>query len=433
MKIIPLLDNRLFLARQKIPARWLHPRYVSLLALAVLLLFWSFVPFRENGGFADYPAFYRPAADNLLAGKGYVQGDERLATRYPPGFPLLLALLEKIALALNLPRAALLALLYAGCFCASARLIYALAVTWWKPASAFLVSVAWMTYLPLLWLTTQPFTETPYLLLFLSGLWLFWRGIAQASPNYLCSYLFGCGLLLGGAALIRPMGSFIGFALIFCLFALRSRFKLTWKNAWLSVVLLMAGQLTIWLPWQGYAYAHSGRVFFLSTAFVPAMRDGLRFAVNQKGYRQPLALPDDVLKLMERINTRSEEMETSRQVIKIVTEEGRSTPFAAVKLYAIKMARAWYATDSASRETPLLLLQIFYLSLIATAIWRGYRAGILDSRWGWIIALVLLGSWGTTTLVLSILRYMTPAISLLFLFLPGLWHGATQAEPATNE
>jgi hypothetical protein len=412
---------------QKIPAPLRHARAVSLIALLILLLFWAVMPFREFGGFADYAAFYRPVADNLQAGKGYKQSDENLATRYPPGHPLLLVTIDQLAAVTRLPRAALLALLYAACFCFSARLFYEIAACWWEPISAFLCTAGWMTYPPLLFLTTQPFTETPYLLLFLGGLLLFWHGVTRLKM----SYLMLTGLSLGAAALIRPMGAYVGLALIFCLLALRKKFGQSWKNALAAGALLLAGQLAMWLPWQGFVYAKTGEIFFLSTAFVPAMRDGLRFGVNLKGYRQTSALPPDVINLMERINARFDEMNNGRQVIKVVNETSREYRLSLIKLYVIKMARAWYGTDSASRETPLLLLQLFYLSAFSIGAWMAYRQGSLDLRYASIVVILLLGSWGITTLALSILRYMTPVIGLLFLFLPGLWQGKAAA-PAIN-
>lgn len=62
------------------------------LAVAVTALFWAVLPaeFRENES-TDYTLVYEPVARNILAGRGIVDDEGQLATRYPPGFSILLA------------------------------------------------------------------------------------------------------------------------------------------------------------------------------------------------------------------------------------------------------------------------------------------------------------------------------------------------------
>ena len=66
----------------------------ALFALTLLIagVFWALLPaeYRQNQS-TDYTAHYEPVARAILAGRGIVDETGALATRYPPGFSLLLA------------------------------------------------------------------------------------------------------------------------------------------------------------------------------------------------------------------------------------------------------------------------------------------------------------------------------------------------------
>lgn len=64
---------------------------VFLGTIALILLFWAILPesYRVNES-TDYTGFYEPVAMNLIQGKGLSLHGE-LATRYPPGYPMILA------------------------------------------------------------------------------------------------------------------------------------------------------------------------------------------------------------------------------------------------------------------------------------------------------------------------------------------------------
>ena len=63
-----------------------------ILAVVVAALFWSLLPaaYRDNQS-TDYTSSYEPVARAILAGRGITDTAGELATRYPPGFSLLLA------------------------------------------------------------------------------------------------------------------------------------------------------------------------------------------------------------------------------------------------------------------------------------------------------------------------------------------------------
>jgi hypothetical protein len=82
----------------------------------------------------------------------------------------------------------------------------------------------------------------------------------------------------------------------------------------------------------------------------------------------------------------------------------------------LKAARSWYGTDAMTHELPIAAIQIIYLLFIVLGVriaWRRFPKNRL-------IVCALLGValyfWGMTVLVLSILRYMVPAMGLLLIF-----------------
>jgi hypothetical protein len=176
---------------------------------------------------------------------------------------------------------------------------------------------------------------------------------------------------------------------------------------------------------------------------VPAIRDGLRFNANPKSYRQAVALPADVGALMQRLNARAQQdqLDTLPQVAQALREETRTAPVALLKLFALKAARSWYGTDSGRREGGLLLMQLLYFALICASLYRAWQLGGPARLAAGGVGLLLLYSWLLTTLVLSILRYMTPVIGLAFVLAPALWRereaapqsaARTLCEPATT-
>jgi hypothetical protein len=222
--------------------------------------------------------------------------------------------------------------------------------------------------------------------------------------------------------LIRP--SALGISVILCLWLiLRGRH---WRRA---AALLTASGLVI-LPWLVYVTIINGALIPLSTGGIPSIIDGVTFAVREQSGRDSILLPDDVMRLQTRI------LEGVRTQIdsplRVVIAELSADPASAFQLIAIKAARAWYATDSRRFETVSLLVQLGYLAIIgwsAVRILRGHSPK--DARP--LLALILLVTayhWLTTTAVLSILRYMLPAMGLLFCLLPALLHSRNSARSA---
>jgi hypothetical protein len=109
------------------------------------------------------------------------------------------------------------------------------------------------------------------------------------------------------------------------------------------------------------------------------------------------------------------ELRTVRQIAGLIGEKLHDAPTSLFYLVAWKAARAWYGMDAIRYEEVYgLLAQLVYLPLAAAGtrlIWREMPAG---RTWAVVVITIVAYFWCMTTAVLSIVRYMTPAMGLLF-------------------
>jgi hypothetical protein len=115
-------------------------------------------------------------------------------------------------------------------------------------------------------------------------------------------------------------------------------------------------------------------------------------------------------------------------LLKGLLEIGREDPAGCLHLLALKLARCWYATDSGRYDRYSLLLQTLYLSVFAAAAVVAWRSG--GALWFLLVAvLTLLGYfYAMSLMVISIVRYMMPALAPAFLLLPCLLPGSRAAD-----
>lgn len=400
---------------------------VAAVAVLLTLLFWVLLPeqLRANTN-SDYRNFYEPVARNILAGEGLTTADGRPALRYPPGYPLLLAAVFGIAGALGVPDLVALAIFTLLCVALSAALVYVIARMLWGPLPAAIAGLLWMTYPPVLWSTKQPNSETPFSVCFYAGVAIFWYTYSRRTrswPLYLAA-----GVCIGCSMLIRPLALSIPPAL--ALFVLLGRAQPGGLLRLGLVGALLVGCALPVLPWQGWMYAQSGTWHLLSSGGPSSMRDGLTFAVDRRDRRVGNPVPSDVLATMERLRERGGEMRSFGSVVRIVGEELARDPPAVLKLLAIKAMRSLYAMDSERYDTLSILMQCFYLGLIGFGAWHAWRGGGLPRDYVLMTGLLLLGFWGITFLVLSILRYTAPMIALALTLVPALLPSAIRRPPS---
>lgn len=394
---------------------------IFLLTLVVSAVFWSLLPgeFRENQS-SDFTNAYEPVARAIAAGRG-ITLDGELATRYPPGFSILLAGVFRLGDRMNVADESMLLAFRLLCAGLSAVLVYAMARLVWSPLLALLPALVWMTYPFFLWLAKQPNSEVPFIPVLYAAIFLFWRAVVRevSGPRAWAHYA-GAGALVGAAMLIRPAALGLAFVLaaVVLLFAGRGT-KLRQRLGYGA--LLVLGSLLVVLPWEAAVLNRTGEIIPLSSGGAMTIHDGLTFLAVPKEYRREVDIPEDVAALMWSIHERRLETATTGGVLTVIGEEARQAPEAFAKLMLIKIARSWYGIDSRILEMPTLLLQIIYLALILWGSVYAFRQGGASRRMNAGTWLIVLYFWGMTLLVVPLLRYMVPIMGLLMISLPGVY------------
>lgn len=390
---------------------------MAILAASMLatVAFWKVLPhsFRLNEG-SDYVNAYEPIARNVIAGYGFTIEPGTPATGYSPGYPLILVSIFSASKRLGVSEDVSLSVFAVISMALVSMFVFLLTRMFWGTLPALITSLIWMTYPFALWLTKQPNSELPFMVVLYGGLCLFWYALSQRLP---ARVYFLCGLVFGVAMLIRPIA--IGIGLVLAVIVWFTRREIGRRVRLLMIVMLLLGNVLAIAPWETWVYAKTGKVILLSTNGVKSIRDGLMFAVDPKGYRQDSSIPPDVIQVMNDIRVHENEISTFSNIPPIVFREFRAHPIAVIKLLLLKAARSWYGTDSQRLEGPTLLIQLVYLVLVAWGAWRAWRHGGLQRKFVIGALLLTVYFWGMTVLVLSILRYMVPAVGLLFVLIAG--------------
>lgn len=395
------------------------------------LIVWAFLivlPARfrapEN---TDYVYYYEPVARNILNGKGVVTTDgTSAAIRYPPGYPLLLTSVFFLSHQLRISEATGLSVFGILCMGLASALIFQLARTVWGMLPAIISSLVWTTYPLALWYSQEPGTDLPFAAIFFGAFSLFWYTLIKKNRAWALYFL--TGLLLGFAMLIRPIAIGAGVVMAAILWFFATDLPRRMKVSLIAVMLL--GNLVAVAPWEAWMYSRTGKVIMLSNGGVPSIRDGLTYGVNSKGFRQGGGVPSDVTVVMNDVQANYGELKSLGDIAALMSKEFLIHPVAVVKLLLMKTARSWYGTDSQRFETPLMILQVVYLVLILWATSVSWRLGGVPKKLAVSVWLMTFYFWGMTIVVLSISRYMLPAMSLLFTLLPAVYV-AIKAKPAS--
>jgi 4-amino-4-deoxy-L-arabinose transferase-like glycosyltransferase len=290
--------------------------------------------------------------------------------------------------------------------------VYSLALTISRSrVSALFAAFLWMTYPLALWLTKQPNSESPFLLLTYLAIWLYWQTARSRLDRY---WPYGLvGVLLGVATLIRPVAlglcAFLG-VLVFVL-----RKSASWKRNLLFAICLLLGQAVAILPWELWVYHKTGEIILLSRSGSAA--DGVTFAAGSFYGQFADRVPSDVHRLMEDFNA-GFVTRTRGEVLAMVWDEFRRRPVTVAKLFAIKGVRCWYGTDSGRLEGLIVLVQVLYLmfALLCIAAAVNDRS---ESRGLALLSLAVVAYfWLMALTAIPIVRYMVPAMGMLFSLSP---------------
>jgi 4-amino-4-deoxy-L-arabinose transferase-like glycosyltransferase len=388
---------------------------VFVLSAIVTVAFWGVLPqsWRVNES-SDFTYFYEPVARQILAGRGLTLPSGELALRYPPGYPLSLAVVFGISNILGIPQTTALAAWILVCTSLSSTMLFLLASQVFDLQTGILSAILWITYPFQLWLTKQPNSEIPFTMLFFASLLLFWRGRLSPTSGWLND--LGAGVLSGLSALIRPIA--IGLAPVYAVWLLAQR-SLAWRARLVSSAILLAGFLLAIGPWEAWVYAQARQFIPLSSGGALSMWDGLTYALGgdqQVSSHIPAGAEDLMMVLMERRSI--PQGQSIGGLLSILFQEAAQNPSGAFQLMGLKLARSWYGTESGRLEGFNLAVQAVYLLAIAwggLTLWQSKAA----QRRYLLFAFVLTAYfWLMTVSALSILRYMVPVMGVLIPIIP---------------
>lgn len=348
----------------------------------------------------DFPTdtkfFYSPAAENLLAGKGYtVEGV--FADRYPPGYPFFLSAVYALsgqAGENNFLYPYIIALLQA----ASCILLYKTAKMLTSPSQAVMTAALFLSYpfFAVLSMTRYAWTAMPlFIFVFYAALYLFFK---TKMKKKLPGGFFLSGLLFGVSALVWPAS--VGLWLLFALY-------LFFSGAPRAVSSFILGVFLPILIWCAVVSANTGH-FRLSSGGWPSVKDGL---VHSSGTQMArFDFSGEALKEIEDGNMRGPLDAAAFTLRKLRTDFKDTSSYLVFKIF-----RPWYATDSEKFEKIILAAQVPYLLL---SIFGFLNLREENKKEGRLLLGAVIYFWITAFSVLSILRYMIPAMGLLMVFAP---------------
>jgi len=356
----------------------------------------------------DYINYYKPGAENILSGIGFVDDDGNLIVRYPPGYPLYLTLPLFVTNVTGSQDITIIRIFNVFTTAAATIFFFLLIELLFNTRIAFFSTFIWMTYPFHLWLIKAPNSEIPFLLFFFGGLWLYFRGTRNNSNVHLIL----SGVILGCAALIRPMGILLG---VICCVALPLLRKYPFRRQIFRGSIVLMGFILAILPWEALVYVKTGEIIPLSKAGSVSVIDGLTFAVQPGVGGDQAPVPEDVMALMLKIENK-EDLDGMSTIISYLIKEFVDNPAPVIKLFIIKLSRAWYATNTMWYENYILVIQLFYFITIMSGIIIAFKQYKEKIPLMLFILSIVVYFWGMSFLVLSILRYMVPVMALLLIF-----------------
>jgi hypothetical protein len=394
---------------------WIQYGVAFLFGIMATLMFRAALPgwarVSEN---SDFDAFYEPVARRILSGQGITQGDGAIGTRYPPGYPMILAGVFATAHALRIDEEVCSAAFTAGCVGLATALVLALARRCWRGQFVWLAPTGFATYPLVLWLTKQPNSEVPFVVpLYAAALFMFLTVERRSRSSAVM-----CGLLLGVATLIRPIA--IGLGIVASVGILCIAKTVSVRARLVLAGLIVVGNLVAVAPWEYWVYRGTGRIILVSTGGMRSIRDGVSFAGRRKSFRQRVSVPSGVAAIVGDVEVEwgKGQLSTMPQLLRLMGLELRRRPIAFAELAATKALRSWFGTDSHRYELIVLCVQLVYLPLLGYSGLVAYRLGGLARSLAQLSCGALLYFWGMTMIALSIARYMVPAIGLAMTLLP---------------
>lgn len=424
------------------PLRWFcslrreHPFFamglLALFALAVGLVAHALVPSSVRADNADYSSFYGPVAESIIEGHGPTINNH-LAIRYPIGFPLLVAGALGTARAFSLPVTCAEAALPLICLAISSVILFLTAELIHGTAWALLSYFLWICCPWVLYLSAKPLSDIPFCCFLFASTYFLFKFFKAGELSLAASV--GTGLLIGASMLVRPIGMFIA-PIAAVLVLVLTRTPPLQRRLTIAALLVVGTAIPV-VPWEVWLYNANHGFLLLSTGSTPVIRDGLAFASNSadasgtnrhfiKRYRQGIAVPIRAQQVSADARNNYASLASTGAILDFLSKELHHNAIGVTQLYLVKAARSWYGSDSQAEDARVLGVQILFLGIISVGVWGSWRIGSYCRACTILCLAFVLYFWAMTTFVLSILRYMTPAMGLLFLLVPG-WRQLLQS------
>ena len=399
---------------QKISAHRRDIVVLNLVALGATILLWVFLSgkWAEDQNF-DYFTYYQPVARRLLNGGGLREATGAPATHYPPGFSILLAGVFGAAKLTGISEGILLKCFILICGLLTATLLYLIAMQVFSARIALIAGLLWATYPFFLWLSKQPNSETPFMVLFLAAICsyvAFWPDTARLGwPAARTS------ILAGLTSLVRPAAFLLSVVLAVLLLCwrrdLRMRQRLT------AAVLLLVGNVIAILPWEVWVWQQKGHWILLSENTPNNLVVGMNFGAKPQGSGVLLPVDANVRELMRDADAHYYRITTVGGLARYLLEKARQEPVTVLQFLLLKARRAWYGTNAQWLENWTAAIQIVYLCAIVAGAVIALRRRGPPRHYAVLAILCTCYIWALTVLVLPLLRYMIPAMSLLIVLM----------------
>jgi len=406
---------------------------VFLAAVGLVLSLWLIIPDRyflsQN---ADYEGYFEPAAKNLLHGYGFTwhgpsssEGIPNVGFHLPPGslfirFPPAYLLMVTAAMAtaekFHLPAIYAVDALNVLAIGISAVCLFSIAAMVFGERRALLAPLLCVTYPGILLATKGGNAEIQLCAAVLGAVALLWRAVRYARRRMLG--FFGAGLIFGCAMLVRTQGIVLLPACLIWLLVFPRQEQLRVRLGWVAVTLI-ASALAI-APWELWVYARSGALVPLATEGPASVYDGLTFAAKAAAPNAPPAaeFPDEVKRLSADFLVGCRNSPSVFRTFAYVGTQFRLRPKAVAEFFLIKAFRSWYATSSGQFDHESLILNLAYGLLFVWVLTVAVRRAGPPRLLATLVLSVVFSTWAVTIMVLSIVRYMIPAIAVMFVLTP---------------
>jgi len=385
---------------------------------------------------SDCQGWYLPVAENLVVGNGLVVGvEKRPALDRPPGQVFLLAGLFRVLPNTLVDRETAVYAYNILLLALSCLILFSISRVYWGARLALFTAAAWMSSPFVLWFLNQPYSEVPFFSALFFAAWIMLKSTNKRVSRYQILFVGGA---LGVATLIRPIG--VALVVPFLIFFWIEHRSTPFSSRMIGAVFLLFGFLATLIPWHVYLYGQKGEFVFLSDG-VHASRsieEGLIFGIRSKEYKVEIDLSPEVREFMEDIYaiinrpkegidsseidgaTKVHDPPSTQQLLQATYGRFLDDPILALRFFGLKLIRSWYGTDSHRNEAASKLLMSAYVALGVCGLWGALRKSY-TRRLGVFVLLITLYFWFFAFVFTPLVRYMIPALGMIFVVVPGIW------------